>query len=79
MARFAMCPDCGHRMRKSRDMFGRWDGEYICDYCDRDDDGEHDACPECGSTMYWIEDHWECSNCDYTSDQYLFGVKHDAE
>ena len=47
MSRYAMCPECGHRMRRYRDSWGNWDGEtYVCDYCsgedydDDDDDGE---------------------------------------
>jgi predicted RNA-binding Zn-ribbon protein involved in translation (DUF1610 family) len=32
--RYAMCPTCGHRLRRVRDMFGDWDGEtYSCDWC----------------------------------------------
>ena len=47
MSRYAMCPECGHRMRRYRDIWGNWDGEtYVCDYCagenydDEDDDDE---------------------------------------
>lgn len=46
MSRYAMCPDCGHRMRRVRDSWGIWDEEtYCCDYCsssayDDEDDGE---------------------------------------
>ena len=44
MSRYAMCPVCGHRMRRELDLFGNWDGEtYSCDYCagdDYEDDGE---------------------------------------
>ena len=48
MSRYAMCPTCGHRMRRYIDSWGGWDGEtYVCDYCsgdeyddDDDDDGE---------------------------------------
>ncbi len=42
MSRYAMCPDCGHRMRRVLDSWGDWDGEsYVCDYCDSgDEDGE---------------------------------------
>lgn len=46
MARYVMCPDCGHRMSRDYDMYGYWDGEsYICNYCDSDDDD--DDIPEC--------------------------------
>jgi predicted RNA-binding Zn-ribbon protein involved in translation (DUF1610 family) len=34
VSRYAMCPNCGRRMRRYRDFDGYWDGEtYICDYC----------------------------------------------
>ena len=46
MSRYAMCPECGRRMRRYDDGWG-WDGvTYHCDYCasqyedDEDDDGE---------------------------------------
>ncbi len=43
MSRYAMCPECGHRMSRVKDIFGYWDGEtYQCDYCagDYPDDDE---------------------------------------
>ena len=41
MSRYAMCPDCGHRMRRAKDVFGDWDGEsYVCDYCNGNDYSE---------------------------------------
>ena len=44
MSRYAMCPECGHRMRRVLDSWGNWDGEtYCCDYCagdDYEDDGD---------------------------------------
>ena len=52
MSRYAMCPECGHRMRRVRDIFGDWDGEtYTCDYCDSDYDDDDDipeGCAACG-------------------------------
>ena len=49
MSRYAMCPNCGHRMNRSKDMYGDWDGEtYICYHCsgepdyDSYDDGDGD-------------------------------------
>lgn len=51
MSRYAMCPDCGHRMRRVKDSWGFWDGEtYTCDYCDFDDydDGIPEGCAACG-------------------------------
>ena len=48
MSRYTMCPECGHRMRRYKNMWGDWDGEtYFCDYCsaeyddfDEDESGE---------------------------------------
>ena len=44
MSRYAMCPECGHRMRRFIDSWGVWDGvSYTCDYCsgeEYDGDGE---------------------------------------
>ena len=50
MSRFAMCPVCGHRMRRDRDIFGNWDGEtYVCDYCsDGDGNDVPEGCRACG-------------------------------
>lgn len=51
MSRYAMCPVCGHRMRRDRDIFGNWDGEtYVCDYCAEgyDDDDIPEGCRACG-------------------------------
>lgn len=48
MSRFAMCPNCGHRLSRVKDAWGNWDGEsYICNYCnggdyDEDDDDDDD-------------------------------------
>ena len=45
MSRYAMCPNCGHRMSRELDMWGNWDGEtYRCDWCaaEYDDDSEDD-------------------------------------
>lgn len=57
MSRYAMCPNCGHRMRRATDMWGYWDGEtYICEYCsgdEYDDDDDGDAgCKACGNPAY---------------------------
>ncbi len=43
MSRYAMCPNCGRRLRRDKDIFGYWDGEtYICDYCSDNDYDEED-------------------------------------
>ena len=34
MSRYAMCPVCGRRLHRTRDLWGDWDGEsYTCEYC----------------------------------------------
>ena len=43
MDRYAMCPECGRRLRRARDVFGDWDGEtYICDYCSGNEYDDYD-------------------------------------
>lgn len=43
MSRFTMCPECGHRMRRDKNIWGLWDGEtYVCDYCSCNDDDDDD-------------------------------------
>ena len=32
--RYAMCPRCGRRLRREKNIWGDWDGEtYVCDHC----------------------------------------------
>ena len=41
MSRYAMCPICGHRMRRFL-VNGIWDGgTYWCPHCDGDDDSRN--------------------------------------
>lgn len=43
--RYAMCPRCGRRLHRKKDIWGDWDGEtYICEHCaaEADDDFEDD-------------------------------------
>ena len=44
MSRYAMCPDCGHRMRKIDDE------TYYCPYCERGSDFDDipEGCRACG-------------------------------
>lgn len=43
MSRYAMCPECGRRLRRDKDEWGLWDGQsYICDYCAGVATGEYD-------------------------------------
>ncbi len=68
MSRYAMCPDCGHRMRRDRDIYGNWDGEtYICDYCNGDDYDKDDS--ECLSVydaaLAWMSNGFDDDETDY--------------
>lgn len=73
MSRYAMCPECGHRMRRVLDSWGNWDGEtYCCDYCaDADyedyDDGE-------GLSVYDAALIWASNGKD---EDYTFGYSED--
>ena len=70
MSRYAMCPDCGHRMRRVIDLDGSWDGEsYICDYCDGDMEDDYDDDGECLSVSD-AADIWLSSGMDEDS---MFG------
>lgn len=56
MSMYNMCPNCGRRMRRDKDILGYWDGEtYICDYCYEDDYDEPDNayCRACGNSDEW--------------------------
>jgi len=47
MSRFAMCPICGHRMSRVKDMWGNWDGEtYTCEFCHGVADEDYEEEPE---------------------------------
>lgn len=66
MSRFAMCPNCGHRMRRVKDMWGNWDGEtYVCDYCDGDDYDDDER-----PSVYDAALIWESNGKD---EDYTFG------
>lgn len=55
MSRYAMCPNCGHRMRRDRDMLGYWDGEtYICDYCAGNDDSDDESLSVYEAAEIWL-------------------------
>ena len=82
MSRYAMCPVCGHRMRRDRDSFGDWDGEtYICDYCtgedyENDDDEYGERLDDYNAGLAWL-----CSGMDedqtfgYTEDELRNALK----
>ena len=71
MSRYAMCPVCGHRMRRNRDMFGNWDGEtYVCDYCsgdeyDDDDEDEGENWSVHDAALAWLSNGFDDDETDY--------------
>lgn len=72
MSRYAMCPDCGHRMRRVYDSWGTWDGStYQCDYCANDGDDEYDGE---GLSVYDAAEIWASHGKD---EDYTFGFSED--
>ena len=68
MSRYAMCPECGHRMRRVLDSWGNWDGEtYCCDYCAGDDyeDDEDESLSVYDAALIWASNG---KDEDYTFD-----------
>lgn len=55
MSKYAMCPDCGRRLRRVKDIFGNWDGEtYTCDHCSTEyDDEEEDSLNVYDAALIW--------------------------
>lgn len=54
MSRYAMCPTCGHRMKRYFGEYGVWDGmTYFCPNCsdDEGDDGESISCHD--AALIW--------------------------
>ncbi len=75
MSRYAMCPDCGRRLRRYLDSWGNWDGEtYYCDNCaamaevDEDDDDDE------GLSVYDAALIWASNGKD---EDYTFGYSED--
>lgn len=65
MSRYAMCPDCGHRLSRNYDTDGYWDGEtYVCDHCASDYDDEESL------SVYEAALIWESNGRD---EDYTFG------
>ena len=74
MSRYAMCPECGHRMRRVLDSWGNWDGEtYCCDYCIGDDYEEADDDGE-SMSVYDAALIWASNGKD---EDYTFGYSED--
>lgn len=65
MSRYLMCPDCGHRLSRHYDRYGKWDGEtYVCNYCGGMDDDEE------GLSVYDAAEIWASNGKD---EDYTFG------
>ena len=73
MSRYAMCPDCGRRLRRDKDILGYWDGEsYICDWCagyDYDEDDSSETLDVEDAALIW-QSHGE-------DEDYTFGYSED--
>jgi len=56
MSRFAMCPDCGHRLSRAKDAWGNWDGEtYVCNYCaGNDDEADEESISVYEAAQIWL-------------------------
>lgn len=55
MSRFAMCPVCGHRLTRVKDMWGKWDGEsYFCDYCDGGAGDDSESLNVYDAALIWL-------------------------
>ena len=73
MSRYAMCPDCGHRLSRLKDSFGYLDEEtYICNYCSgENEDNEYD---EETLSVFETADIWFSNGKD---EDYMFGYSED--
>lgn len=73
MSRFAMCPDCGHRLSRVKDSFGYWDEEtYICNYCS--DEDEYNEYDEESLSVFEAADIWFSNGKD---EEFMFGFTED--
>ena len=58
MSRYAMCPRCGHRMRRVINDWGFWDGEtYACDWCNGgygDDETDDESISVEDAALIWV-------------------------
>ncbi len=75
MSRFQMCPECGHRLSRVKDMWGNWDGEtYQCDYCAGEDYDDYDEDDSESLSLSEAADIWLSNGCD---EDYTFGYSED--
>lgn len=71
MSRYAMCPECGHRLRRVKNAWGIWDEEtYHCDYCS----GSSDFDDEESLSVYDAALIWASNGKD---EDYTFGYSED--
>ena len=71
MSRFQMCPECGHRLSRVKDMWGNWDGEtYRCDYCAGEGYDDYDEDDSESLSLSEAADIWLSNGCD---EDYTFG------
>ena len=56
MSRYAMCPVCGRRLRRERDILGDWDGEtYVYDHCAGiEDESDDEAISVYDAAQIWL-------------------------
>lgn len=56
MSRYAMCPVCGRKLRRERDILGDWDGEtYVCDHCAGiEDESDDEAISVYDAAQIWL-------------------------
>lgn len=73
MSRYAMCPECGHRMRRVLDFCGNWDGEtYQCNYCSSgyaDDEEDSETLSVYDAALIWASNGKD--------EDYTFGYSED--
>lgn len=73
VSRYAMCPECGHRLRRALDFWGSWDGEsYECDHCPSEfeydeEDGEYLSVDD--AALIWASNGRD--------EDYMFGYSED--
>ena len=72
MSRYAMCPNCGRRLRRAKDIGGYWDGEtYYCENCASATDDYDEGDDEDESlSVYDAADIWLSNGMD---EDYTFG------
>lgn len=71
MSRYAMCPDCGHRMSRVLNVRGKWEEKaYECNHCSSGFDEEDDESLD----VYEAASIWASNGKD---ENYTFGYSED--